>query len=368
MPRQPRLDIPGLLHHVIARGIERTEIFRDDRDRGAFVERLGELVPAAGTKLYAWGLLPNHFHLVLKPGERGLAWLMRRLMTSHAVRFNLRHGRVGHLFQNRYKSFVVEEEPHFLELVRYVALNPVRAGLVHSQEELDRYPWNGHALIVGRRRVEWQEADDVLARFAGRRREAIARYREFVVAGWAQGRRQDLVGGGFLRSAGGPGGVTRRRREGGEAADERVLGSGAFVEAVVWGAREQGRPATPRRGWEEILGEVAEKWGLESSRVVGSSRERVVCRARREFLLRSRSEGGMSMAALARLCAMNPASVTRAIDLARKESSAQDAVAAARCLEGGERLDAPGAAYGEAEMRSAQETPVSGRSTCSATT
>ena len=114
MPRQPRLDIPGVLHHVIARGIDRTEIFRDERDRERFVGRLGELILAAGARLYAWGLLSNHFHLVLKPGEQGLAWLMRRLMTSHAVRFNLRHGRVGHLFQNRYKSIVVEEEPHSL--------------------------------------------------------------------------------------------------------------------------------------------------------------------------------------------------------------------------------------------------------------
>lgn len=201
MPRQPRLDLPGLLHHVIARGIERTDIFGDDRDRRVFVDRLGELVAAAGATVYAWCLLSNHFHLVLKTGERPLAWLMGRLMTGHAVRYNLRHNRSGHLFQNRYKSIVVEEEPHFLELVRYVALNPVRAGIVYSPEELDRYRWSGHAVLMGTRRESWQSTEEVLGRFAPKKREAIARYREFVLAGWNQGRREELTGGGLIRSA-----------------------------------------------------------------------------------------------------------------------------------------------------------------------
>lgn len=324
MPRQPRLDIPGLLHHVMARGIERTDIFRDDRDREVFVERLGELVPAGGATLYAWCLLSNHFHLVLRPGERGLAWLMRRLMTSHAVRFNLRHGRCGHLFQNRYKSVVVEEEPHFLELVRYVALNPVRAGMVHSVDELDGYPWSGHAVLVGKKKADWQGVDEVLERFGRRRREAVARYREFVSAGWNQGRRDDLSGGGLVRSAGGAEEVLRRRPEDREAADERVLGSGVFVE-TVWRAADQSMPAAARRNWNAILGEVGEKWGVEPTRILGGSRERRVCRARREFFLSGMGEAGLSVAELGRLCAMNPASVSRAVEAARGERCAAKA-------------------------------------------
>ena len=91
------------------------------------MESLGELVAATGARLYGWSLLSNHFHLLLRRGEGPLSELMRRLMTRHAVRFNRRHGRTGHLFQNRYKSIVVEEEEYFLELVRYVHLNPVPA-------------------------------------------------------------------------------------------------------------------------------------------------------------------------------------------------------------------------------------------------
>src|SRR3990172_7539602 len=130
MPRGPRLDAPGTLHHVMVRGIERRAIFRDDRDRADFLRRLAALAAGGALTVYAWALLPNHCHLLLRPGARPLARAMRSLLTGYAGAFNRRHHRAGHLFQNRYKSIVVEEEPYFLELVRYLHLNPVRAGLV----------------------------------------------------------------------------------------------------------------------------------------------------------------------------------------------------------------------------------------------
>ena len=131
MPRQPRLDLPGFVHHIMARGIEGQDIFRNDADREAFLKRLSDGVDRpGGPQLYAWALMSNHFHLLLRSGEGLLSPMMRRLMTGHAVTYNLRYKRQGHLFQNRYKSIVVEEETYFLELVRYMHLNPVRAGVV----------------------------------------------------------------------------------------------------------------------------------------------------------------------------------------------------------------------------------------------
>jgi len=118
MPRQPRLDAPGVLHHVMVRGIERRAIFRDDTDRADFVGRLAALVPATGLSVYAWALLPNHAHLLVRTGSRPLPRVMRSLLTGYAGAFNRRHQRQGHLFQNRYKSIVVEEEPYLLELQR----------------------------------------------------------------------------------------------------------------------------------------------------------------------------------------------------------------------------------------------------------
>jgi REP element-mobilizing transposase RayT len=113
MPRAARLDAPGVLHHVIVRGIERRAIFRDTRDREDFLGRLSRLLPATGIACYAWALLPNHTHMLLRTAEASIATLMRRRLTGYAVAFNRRHKRIGHLFQNRYKSIVCQEEEYF---------------------------------------------------------------------------------------------------------------------------------------------------------------------------------------------------------------------------------------------------------------
>src|ERR1043166_1351650 len=125
MPRGPRLDAPGTLHHVMARGIERGAIFRDDLDRDSFLRRLARLANAGAIDVFAWALLPNHVHLLAKTALQPLSMAMRSLLTGHALWFNRRHERVGHVFQNRFRSIVCEEEPYFLELVRYIHLNPV---------------------------------------------------------------------------------------------------------------------------------------------------------------------------------------------------------------------------------------------------
>ncbi|MBE0616600.1 MAG: transposase, partial [Proteobacteria bacterium] len=144
MPRAARLDVPGVLQHVIVRGIERRDLFVDDEDRGGFVARLSGLLMATKTELLAWALIPNHFHLLLRPHEETLAAFMRRLLTGYSVTFNRRHRRSGHLVQNRYKSIVCEEEGYLLELVRYIHLNPLRAGLVVDLAGLEGYRWCGH--------------------------------------------------------------------------------------------------------------------------------------------------------------------------------------------------------------------------------
>ena len=165
MPRVARLDIPGLLQHIIVRGIERREIFMDDLDRRRFLDRLSELLEETETRCYAWSLIPNHFHLLLLPTRFQLAVLMRRLLTGYAVTFNLIHQRVGHLFQNRYKSIVCDKENYLLELVRYIHLNPIRSGLVKTLEELDRYPWSGHSVLMGFSNLEGQVVDEVIEHF-----------------------------------------------------------------------------------------------------------------------------------------------------------------------------------------------------------
>ena len=114
MPRKSRIDAPDALHHVIGRGIARQKILFGDADREDFLDRLGSILIETKTSCYAWALLPNH--LLLRTGTAPLSSVMRRLLTGYAVGYNLRHRRYGHLFQNRYKSILCQEEPYLLEL------------------------------------------------------------------------------------------------------------------------------------------------------------------------------------------------------------------------------------------------------------
>jgi REP element-mobilizing transposase RayT len=158
MPRKARIDYPGGVHHLIVRGIERKRIFQDDRDRNAFLERLGFLLLESKTSCFAWALLPNHVHLLVRTGVIFLAGLMRRLLTGYAVTYNRRYHRHGVLFQNRYKSILCQEDPYLLELVRYIHLNPLRGKRVESIDALDQYPYSGHSAIMGFWKREWQDA------------------------------------------------------------------------------------------------------------------------------------------------------------------------------------------------------------------
>ena len=140
MPRKARIDAPGALHHVMARGIERRNIFTDNADCDDFLSRVEHIIEESNTLCYAWSLVQNHFHLLLKTGNIPIATVMRRLLTGYVIRFNHRHSRNGHLFQNRYKSILCQEDVYLKELIRYIHLNPLRAGIVRDLEALDSYP------------------------------------------------------------------------------------------------------------------------------------------------------------------------------------------------------------------------------------
>jgi REP-associated tyrosine transposase len=234
MPRGPRLDAPGVLHHVMARGIDRQAIFRDDQDREDLLRRLSDLVRDHQLKIFAWALMSDHFHLLVQTGQRPLEFSMRSLLTGFATVFNRRYGRVGHLFQNRYKSVVCEVERYFLELVRYIHLNPLRGGIVPDFDALDEYPYTGHSALLGATPRGWQSTEPVLERFGRRLSWARATYRKFVSEGVLLGRRPELIGGGLIRSSGGWDAVKKLRR-GREhfASDERVLGGSGFVDQVL---------------------------------------------------------------------------------------------------------------------------------------
>ena len=280
MPRQARLDAPGTLHHVMLRGIERRAIVTDNADRHEFVRRLGASAMQSRTSVYGWALLTNHAHLLLRSGPDGLPRLMRRFLTGYAQAYNRRHQRHGHLFQNRYKSIVCEEDRYFVELLRYIHLNPLRARLVRTLSELERYPWSGHGVVLGEVAGSWQEREWVLSWFGKTTDSAIQAYREFVAEGVGQERRPDLVGGRQVRSGGSWSVVRGRSRQ--KVGDERVCRqAGVSARELQAGSRRRSvskiRALLAQRLVAEFglsLAEVARQLGVSLSAIAKSLQNR----------------------------------------------------------------------------------------------
>jgi REP element-mobilizing transposase RayT len=286
MPRSARLDAPGVLHHIIIRGIERRPIFRDNKDRDNLLNRLSILLPRTKTPCYAWALLPNHAHFLLRSGEAGIPYLMRRLLTGYAVYFNRRHDRHGQLFQNRYKSIICQEDAYFKELVRYIHLNPIRGELVQGLSNLNTYRYSGHSTLMGKKKRPWQDDKYVLSYFGNRTSTARKRYLTYVQGGLDQGRRPELTGGGLIRSLGGWEEVKNIRLKG-EArlkSDERILGDGAFVNLILDEANEKlGRYYELKsKGYdlERVEQRVSEIFGIDKDTLYSNGRRRLQVEAR----------------------------------------------------------------------------------------
>jgi len=189
MARVARGSLEGAFCHLIARGNRGQHIFVDEADYRRFVADLSWEIPRAGCRLYAYVLMPNHIHLLAEVGNEPPGKLMQRLLTSHARYFNTRHQQTGHLFQGRYQALVCERDSYLLELVRYLHLNPVRAGLC---SEADEWPWSSHPYYLGATGGEWTVAKEALELFAADRRRALQAYRRFLGDGMAMGHRPDF--------------------------------------------------------------------------------------------------------------------------------------------------------------------------------
>ena len=234
---------------------------------------------------------------------------MRRLLTGYAVVFNLRHHRSGHLFQNRYKSVVCEEGAYLLALVRYIHLNPLRAGLVTSLDTLDTYRWCGHSILMGQRAVDWQQSDEVRMLFdETSNQHAKVKYREFVADGVLLGKRDELVGGGLRRY------LALSGSQDHQAWDDRVLGSGEFVKHL-W--QEEGevhtvQPELP--GLEEVAGQIAAVFGIEPSALLHGGKRAELSAARGAFCYVATRKLGFTGADIAKLLNISRGGVALAAD------------------------------------------------------
>jgi putative transposase len=302
----------------MVRGIERRKIFRDNKDRDNFVDRLGDIIKDTSTPCYAWALVSNHVHLLLRTGNNPIATVMRRLLTGYAVTFNRRYGRHGQLFQNRYKSILCQEDPYLLELVRYIHLNPLRANMVENYSSLGRYKYCGHAFVLGNKGNDWQDVDYVLGFFNKRRRIAQGQYKEYVSKGIEKGRRPELVGGGLIRSLGGWSeaqklGKSVKRVKG----DERSLGDSQFVLDALRESSErfERRYELKARGYD--LDALAERVGkifvMEPEDLYSPGKYRRLIKPRSVFCYWAVRELGETATSLAKRLGLTQTGVSKSV-------------------------------------------------------
>jgi putative transposase len=240
---------------------------------------------------------------------------MRKVLTGYVVNFNRRHRRYGHLFQNRYKSIVCQEDRYLLELVRYIHLNPLRAGLIRELRQLDRYPWSGHGALMGKLERAWQATEYVLS-FYGKNGTRQKEYRKFIARGRKLGHRPELVGGGLVRSLGGWSEVLAMRRRGKKpASDQRILGDSAFVKAITADGndflKKNLRISEPRLDIQDLAQRVCNKFNLSPCELCAGSRRQDGVKARRALAWIAVCELGFSGADVARFLGVTNSCITR---------------------------------------------------------
>ncbi|MBI1921343.1 MAG: transposase [Geobacter sp.] len=209
MARKPRIHYPGAVFHVILRGNAGAPIFFDDRDRYRLYLMLQHAVEKFGCRIHAFCLMTNHIHLVMQTGEMPLARIMQNISLRYTKWINYSRQRTGHVFQGRYKALLIDSDSYLLELVRYVHLNPVRAGIA---KESDDYLWTWHRAYLGRETLPWLTSEWVLSMLSSEIGKARKAYCDFVNDGIGEGRRNEFHSG---------------------TCEGRLLGDDKFVDAVL---------------------------------------------------------------------------------------------------------------------------------------
>jgi REP element-mobilizing transposase RayT len=301
----------------MARGLNRQAIFVDDADRLDFIQRVERALALSPNEVFAWALMPNHLHFLIRSGLHGLSGFMRRVMTGYALAFNQRHKRVGYLFQGRFKSLVCDEEEYFLTLLRYIHLNPVSGGILRSVEALKTYPFTGHSALMGKIQRPWQSCDDALGRFGRQAGLARRRYETFLSDGVPELRKQptDLLGAGLIE----------RLRETGQAArresdrayqDPRVLGEDEFVEKVLQKADQEDemRQAFKRRKIDVrgLASHIAKAYGVSDKQLFERGRTDSVSAAKAGLIYAGVHFLGKTSLEMGRLTRMSGQAASRA--------------------------------------------------------
>lgn len=309
-----RLDHPGSLHHVMGHGMGDECILQTDEDKGSFLARLDLLASGMDFRVYAWALMPNHFHLLIEIGSHRLHEIMHRLLGGFSISYNRRHRHRGHVFMSRFKSILVCRDEYLYELIRYIHLNPLRAGLVGRLSELADYPWTGHRAIIRGEEHVWYSVKDVLSAFGTDEAESRRAYLSHLSAGIGDGE-SDLLESGSLRIC--RGGIVREK---GVCSDQRrydyvgmILGSRDFAVGTAHTLDDR-RRQTRKRGQEHemveaIIEEVCAQFSITPVQLTGRTKGGCVSSAR-HAAARLLSEAGFSRADISRRLCLAPSTIT----------------------------------------------------------
>jgi REP-associated tyrosine transposase len=281
MPRHPRVHAEGLLYHVMARGNDGQKIFLGESDYQAFIEALRTVRQRYPFFLYAYVLMPNHFHLLLEVHRFPTARILQSLLTGYARRFNKIHRRRGHLFEGRYKAIVCDRDSYLLELVRYIHLNPVRAKMVKRP---GKWQWSGHSEYLGTENRGLIDSGPVMGQL-----RTAARYEAFIRDGAKVNYRAEWHPGD-----GAP-----------------FLGPERFVKKI---AIESVAPPSSRRATlKDLLRSVAAKSGLSPEILLRKGRLGSIVNARDRFIRDAVFQQGYLSSQVAAFLDCHPSNISRAL-------------------------------------------------------
>jgi putative transposase len=287
MVRKPRIHFPGALYHVISRGNQRQDIFLDDKDLTAYLSYLSEYKTRYGFQLYAYALMRNHFHLLLEVNGIPLSRIMQSLLFRYTRYFNRRYGKVGHLFQGRYRAILCDKDVYLLELVRYIHLNAVRAKVV---KEPERYLWTGHLSYLGKGKEGLIDEAFVLSQFGEKKFVARRKYQQFILEGLQSGHEKKYY----------------------EVKDQRYLGEQSFIEGIE-GEKRDRENVVYDIPIEVIAREVSRATGIDRERLYSLARDREGACGRRMVAYLARGLSGYMIKEVAEHFRRSPMRISQSI-------------------------------------------------------
>jgi REP element-mobilizing transposase RayT len=271
MARALRIEYPGAVYHIVCRGNNRQNVFKDDRDRTRYLEKLVHYCELKEVRLLCYCLLSNHIHLLLETPEGNLSKMMQPFQTSYTVYFNRRHSRSGHVFEQRYKAFLVDKDNYVLQVSRYIHRNPVEAKLVKRPQD---YRWSSYGAYVAGRQVRGVTTAMVLEQLGSKRREQMRSYREYVESSPSQDEPPSPI-------------------------KQVIIGDEEFAEEA-FRRRRPGNVVDGTFTLSEIEKAVCQATQIDRDELTRPQRTMVVNRARELFMYLARRHTGASLREIAR--------------------------------------------------------------------